>query len=93
MENCTQNKDVVMSRKEFLKKSTLGLLAVALFGKVTLPTVEAATVSDNLQKNGSHIGPTAPANLDVTWIDTANEGVMKYWNGVAWVPIRSTWDE
>lgn len=40
---------------------------------------------------GSYAGPTAPANTKLLWIDTSVGGVMKYHNGTAWVPVKSTW--
>ena len=82
-----------MTRKEFLKKATLGAIGLALFSKFGAGAAEAATVSDNLGKGGHHKGASAPTNKKMLWIDTNNDGVMKYWNGSAWTPIRSTWDE
>lgn len=88
-----KNQSNVMSRREFLKKTGLGALALVLFGKFEVGNVEAATVSDNLSGGGSHIGETPPSNVKMTWIDTGNDGVMKYYDGSQWTPIRSTWDE
>lgn len=34
---------------------------------------------------------TAPSNTKLLWIDTGNGGIMKYYNGSAWVAIASTW--
>lgn len=83
-----------ITRKEFLKKTALGAVSIAFLSKFGINTVQAATVTDNLSPGGStHIGTTPPAKLSMTWIDTANDGVMKFWDGTAWVPIRSTWDE
>ena len=62
-------------------------------GKFGFIGANAATVTDNLNAGGVHISDKPPANLKMSWIDTKNDGVMKYWNGSAWTPIRSTWDE
>ena len=35
---------------------------------------------------------TAPTDTRPFWIDTANGGVLKYWNGSAWRAVRSVWD-
>lgn len=32
---------------------------------------------------------TAPTNTKLLWIDTANNNIVKYYNGVAWVAIGS----
>lgn len=85
--------DERITRKEFLKRTALGAFSLVVLSKFGIPTVHAATVTDNLEDKGTHIGSTPPANLTRTWIDTNNDGVMKYWNGSAWAPIRSTWDE
>jgi hypothetical protein len=36
-------------------------------------------------------GETAPENTSILWIDTANESVIKYYNGTEWVPTHSMW--
>lgn len=83
----------IVTRKEFLKKTMIGAMAIALFGKVSFNVADAAYVTDNLDGSGNHVGTTAPSNKKMTWVDTGNSGVMKYWDGSAWTPIRSTWDE
>lgn len=83
----------MISRRDFLKKSAVGVLSLALVGKLGLDTVHAATVTDNLNSAGIHRGTSAPADTNMGWIDTGNSGVMKYWDGTKWTPIRSTWDE
>lgn len=86
----------VMTRKQFLKKLAVGLLGVLVVGKFGTEVVQAG-VSDNLNSSGggSVIGTTPPANKKKTWIDTGNDGVMKYYDpeSADWIPIRSTWDE
>lgn len=87
--------DTLITRKDFLKKVTLGGFAVLFASKFGIPEVKAATsavVSDNINSGGVHIGNSAPANIKLAWIDTGNYGVMKYHNGTSWIPIRSTWD-
>lgn len=37
------------------------------------------------------IGPTPPASVKITWIDTSAGGVYKYWDGTKWTPIKSVW--
>ena len=34
---------------------------------------------------------TAPSDISVLWIDTANGGLMKYYNGSSWVAIAAAW--
>lgn len=80
-----------MTRAEFLKGSVMGLASLVLVTKFGGVTTQAG-VKDSLSKTGNHIGPTPPASKSMTWTDTGNSGVMKYWNGSAWTPIRSTWD-
>lgn len=91
MDNCK------ITRAEFLKRSLLGVLAVSVMSKITMPSVEAASVSDNLGGGGAgtHIGSDAPVNKKQTWIDTGNRNVHKFWSEEkrAWVNIRATWDE
>lgn len=36
-------------------------------------------------------GATAPSNTKKLWIDTANGGIMKYYNGSSWVAIAAAW--
>ena len=84
-----------MKRSEFLKKIGLGALAVAIFGKETMvKEADAALVSVSASDNLSPKlvkGTTAPANTNNFWIDTSLGGVLKYYNGTAWVAVKSTW--
>lgn len=90
--NVENNAGSVMTRKDFLKKSAIVAASVAFLGKIAFDTANAAVVTDNLDAKGTHIGANSPANTSLTWVDTAHDGVMKYWNGSTWIPIRSTWD-
>lgn len=78
-----------ISRKEFLKKTGLGALAFLLAGK----SVTNAAVSDNVGGGGNsvHIASTTPASTEMIWIDTGNEGCLKYHNGTKWENVRATW--
>lgn len=80
-----------MTRKEFIKHTGLGALSVLLFSSQAIAANAAVPVSDNLATGGTVIGTSAPSNKKLTWIDTANKGTHKYWNGSAWVPVNSTW--
>lgn len=80
-----------ISRKDFIKKTALGALSLAALGRLSLGRVEAGC-TDNLGEDCVRKGDTPPADKSKVWIDTNNDGVMKYWNGSTWKPIRSTWD-
>lgn len=85
-----------MSRKDFLKISILGALGTALLTRGTVLHPEAA-VKDNLGSgsSGIKVSGSAPSNKGYLWIDTSagGRGVAKYWNGSAWTPTASVWDE
>lgn len=40
---------------------------------------------------GSYVGTSAPSDTELLWIDTANGGVLKYYNGSAWTNIKAVW--
>lgn len=42
-------------------------------------------------QGGLAIQTTPPSNHQVLWIDTANGGIAKYWNGASWVIVKATW--
>lgn len=72
-----------MDRREFLKKSGIGLASLAILSKFGIKT-EAATVNDNLV-DGTYVkGATAPSDTSKLWVDTSANGVVKYWDGSAW---------
>ena len=43
------------------------------------------------QAGGAYVGGTAPSNTKMLWIDTANGGILKYYNGSSWVATKSVW--
>lgn len=43
------------------------------------------------QLGGTYIGTTAPTNTKLLWVDTGNDGVLKYYNGSAWVATKAIW--
>lgn len=86
-----------MSRKDFLKKTAVGMAGLTLLG-----TFGIGTLSQKMMENGensksadkasgSYVGATAPRSTSLTWVDTSEGGVMKYWDGKEWTPIKSTW--
>ncbi|MEY8333232.1 hypothetical protein AALB53_09010 [Lachnospiraceae bacterium 47-T17] len=81
-----------MTRADFLKGSMLGALSLIFIAKYGIETANASVVTDNLTKVGNWVGTTPPASRSMTWTDTSDSGVMKYWTGAEWKPIRSTWD-
>lgn len=48
-------------------------------------------IPGNAQSDPYYAGTTAPTNTHIFWIDTANGGIMKRYNGSAWVTIPSVW--
>lgn len=40
---------------------------------------------------GVHIADTPPRNTKMLWVDTSEEGIVKYYNGVKWTPTKSVW--
>lgn len=86
------NTNAILSRRDFLKKTAIGAMSLALIGKFGISNVEAAYVTDNLDGSGTHKGTTPPSNRRMLWVDTGNSGVLKYFDGTNWKPIRSTWD-
>lgn len=81
-----------MTRKEFLKKTTLGAVSLLVLSNINVLAAGNTPVNDNLTAGGTHIGTAPPSNKRLTWVDTGNEGIMKYYDGTEWTPIRSTWD-
>lgn len=81
------NNAIAMTRKDFLKKGAIAAAAVAFLGKAAFDKANAAVVTDNLDAKGTHIGAAPPANTTMTWVDTAHNGIMKYFNGADWMPI------
>lgn len=43
---------------------------------------------------GFYVGTSAPAKTNLLWIDTSvGTGVLKYYNGSAWVATTAVWQE
>ena len=40
---------------------------------------------------GSYIGTVPPEDKALLWIDTANSGVIKYYDGTSWVVTKAAW--
>lgn len=50
------------------------------------------TRNDISTSGGTIVSNTAPTgNASTLWIDTGNGGIAKYWNGSAWVAVKSVW--
>ena len=99
-ETKTNNTENKMTRGEFLKKTAVGAVAAAIalkFGGGTVnalaSSVQVDTDNKESKSNNSkqYVGAIPPVNKDITWIDTTAGGVMKYWNGTEWTPVRATW--
>lgn len=89
-DNANENK---MSRGEFLKKTAIGAAAAAIvvkFGGGVMNTLADTTVTNN-DDNKQYVSDTPPTDKSRTWIDTSVGGVMKFWNGSEWTPVKSTW--
>ena len=80
-----------MTRKEFLKKTFFGLAAFTLAGKASIGNISTAVNSDTIESMPKNVGMTPPENTDTVWVDTSAGGIMKYFDGVDWVPVKSTW--
>ena len=52
---------------------------------------QAKWIPGNVQSDPYYEGTTAPTNTHIFWIDTGNGGIMKRYNGSAWVTIPSVW--
>lgn len=95
MEKEINQKNNTMSRGEFLKRTAIGTAAAAIaikFGGVleTVATPIKTAETENYN-GGQHVGEVPPLNKNCTWIDTSVGGVMKYWDGKEWAPVKSTW--
>ncbi len=94
-----------LTRKDFIKKSVVGTLAVVIGSKIALPITqtEAATsnsngitISDNQTDKGICKSVTPPDNLNKVWLCTQTngtyyKGVTYYHDGSGWVPTVATW--
>ena len=80
-----------MSRKQFLQKTALGVAALAVASKVGgLIVPYNSDVKSEETVQSQHVGLLPPSDTNMTWLDSSC-GILKYWNGVAWVPTKSAW--
>ena len=54
-------------------------------------SLQGKWIPGNVQSDPYYAGTTAPTNTHIFWVDTANGGIMKRYNGSAWVTIPSVW--
>lgn len=65
---------------------------LTLDGTTLYLTVQGEKIGEGQKlPGGTLVGVTAPEEKTLTWIDTSVGGVLKYWNGNEWTPIKSTW--
>ena len=55
------------------------------------PTKHTHSKDQIIDLSISHIGPSEPSDKNIFWIDTSTGGVLKYWNGSAWTPLKAVW--
>lgn len=50
------------------------------------------TIKGTFRGGGVIVSDTAPeGDSTILWVDIANGGIAKYWDGTGWVPIKSVW--
>lgn len=59
-------------------------------GKVILDSKDISDLDKRLNEV-IYKGASAPSNTTYLWIDTANKGIVKYYNGSSWVTVTSAW--
>lgn len=95
MEKEISQKNNTMSRGEFLKRTAVGAAAAAIMlkfgGTIDAVAAPVKTAEAKTEGNKQYVGKVAPLDKSITWIDTSVGGVMKYWDGNGWVPVKSTW--
>ena len=53
---------------------------------------EFESINQQISSLGGFVaGTEAPTNIRMLWIDTANNNLMKYYNGTQWVSISAAW--
>ena len=53
---------------------------------------EFESINQQISSLGGFVaGTEAPSNTKMLWIDTANNNLMKYYNGTQWVSISAAW--
>ena len=48
-------------------------------------------VAGSVQSDPYSKGVLPPENINIFWVDLGSGGVLKYYNGTAWVPVASVW--
>lgn len=59
-------------------------------GGTGVTTLDSLKTAMGLANGGFVASSTAPVDTTKLWIDTGNSGIMKYYDGAAWVAIRGT---
>jgi hypothetical protein len=55
-------------------------------------TLEGLKTALGTNSSGGHVvSDKEPTNTNLLWIDTANGGVLKYYDGSAWVGVKGVW--
>lgn len=49
------------------------------------------TDSSSESNSGIIKSDSAPSDINALWIDTANGGIAKYYNGTSWEVVKSVW--
>lgn len=91
MENNLVQENNKMTRGEFLKKTVIGAAAAAVALKFGGGAMEALASTPSETKAEQYVGAVPPADKNITWIDTSVGGVLKFWDGAKWSPVKSTW--
>lgn len=81
--------DKQMTRKDFIKGTAAVAAGLALFDPAKA-LAGGMTFSDNVSSDVV-ISTLAPANTGVLWVDTGSGGVLKYFDGNAWVATKAVW--
>jgi len=65
--------------------SSLNIGTASVLNADTVDGIHAADLG------GMYVGIVAPTAVTKGWIDTANGGILKYFNGTAWVAAKGVW--
>ena len=79
-----------ITRKDLLKKGAAAAACLAVFGHTGKAMAAGMTFNDNV-KPEIYISDTEPSGVNGLWVDTANNGVIKYHDGAEWVPTAAVW--
>lgn len=89
------NQNNTMSRGEFLKRTAVGAAAAAIAikfgGAVEAIAAPVQAVKAEPANAGQYVGSIPPVDKTITWIDSSVGGIMKYWDGKEWTPVKSAW--